>query len=102
MMCASAGITLGNVDGDVQNRADVVVNITGYGVWIWRNNTEWVSLHPQNTLVLAAGTLDANGTADLVMVSPGAGLYAFMNGTTFVLLHPLEAQAVAVGRFDTN
>jgi hypothetical protein len=53
-------------------------------------------------LVLAAGTLDANGTADLVMVSPGAGLYAFMNGTTFVLLHPLEAQAVAVGRFDTN
>ncbi len=39
-------MVVGNVDNDSGNRAEIVVNFPGIGVWTWTNNASWSFLHP--------------------------------------------------------
>ena len=43
-------VAAGNIDGDIDRKADLIVNFAGYGVWTFVNNTGWVQLHPLDAL----------------------------------------------------
>ena len=46
----SAGIAIGDIDGDAQQRKDIIINFPGDGVYAWLNNTTWSQIHPLNAL----------------------------------------------------
>jgi hypothetical protein len=96
----ATAVAIGNVDGDLLNKADVVVSFAGFGTWVWLNNSTWVQIHGLAASLLVTSHLDGNALADVVLVFPGFGLWAYMNNGGFVPLHPADPQAVVAGRFD--
>ena len=56
----SAGMTIGDIDGDAQQRKDIIINFPGNGVYAWMNNTTWISL---SSLLLACASMRFNSSS---------------------------------------
>ncbi len=77
----------GDLDGN--GRDEVVIDFTGYGVWVWANNQSWSQLHGQNVSSIAVGDLDGNGRKDVLLDFPGAGIWIWRNNASWSQLHTL-------------
>ena len=69
--------TIGNVDGDTNGRADVIVSFPGAGTWQFRNNSQWSQVHFISASEVTTSDLDINGQDDIVLSLPGYGLWVF-------------------------
>ena len=61
-------LTRGDLDGN--GREDVVVDFTGYGVWVYMNNATWAQLDARDASAIKIGDLDGNGRDDAVIDFP--------------------------------
>ena len=66
--------------GDLDNNGkdDLILSFPGYGIWSWRNNTNWQQLHPFDALKLAVGDIDGGGVDDLIVDFATYGLWALL------------------------
>ena len=51
---------LATVDLDKNGKDDVILDFTGYGIWLWKNNATYEQLHPADVEGFAAGRYDIN------------------------------------------
>jgi hypothetical protein len=51
---------LATSDLDGNGRDEVMLNFTGYRVWIWKNDAAFDQLHPSDVEAIAAGRFDSN------------------------------------------
>lgn len=91
-----------NLDGDIGNKADLVINFPGLGLWAFMNDATWVRLSPLNVTTMSGGDLDANGQTDLVAVFPGNGLWIYQNVSTWTRIHTLSAESIVIGLMNGN
>ena len=99
---SGAGIGVGDIDGDVGGKADVIINFTGFGVWAFMNGVGWVPVHPRDVSSILTTDLDGNGRDDVVLSFPGAGVWAFVNNTSWIQLLTNNPEALAAGRIDSR
>jgi hypothetical protein len=67
-------MTVGDIDGDVLHRKDLVVSFPGYGVDAWVNNNTWRLIHASEAPVLATSDLDGNGRDEVRLNFTGYGV----------------------------
>ena len=71
-----------------------------YGLWLLRNNSSWIQLHPLTAEDTVLADRDGDGT-DEIVVDFGAqdGLWQYANHGTWTQLHALSPGVIAAGRF---
>jgi hypothetical protein len=75
------------VDLDGNGQADLVASFSGYGIWVFRNNTTWTFLNPYTPVAIAAGHFDAGPQADLIVdFGPSFGIWTYSNSAIVVAI----------------
>ena len=80
------------IDIDHNGQDDLVIDYGTDGLWIYRNNSNWVQLHSVASKSLSKADLDSNGQDDLAVdFGSKYGIYVYMNGNAWVPLHGVSA-----------
>lgn len=77
-----------------RGHGDVVIDFgEPYGIWVWRNNSEWVQLHQVSPQKMVTGDLDGSGV-DEVVIDFGYpyGIWAWENDLVWAQLHHISAE----------
>jgi len=75
----SSAIAIGDIDGDAQQRKDIIISFPGNGVYARLNFSSWLLLHPLNSPVLGVIDLEKNGKDDVIMNLSGNGTWIWKN-----------------------
>ena len=81
---------------------EVIVDFPGAGIWVLKNNANWIRLHVSSPTRMAVGDLDGNGRADVTFDFPGAGLWTWRNDSEWRQLHASSSSSMVVGDLDGN
>jgi PKD repeat protein len=89
------------VDIDNNGQDDLAINFASQGIWIYRNDTDWIQLHSIAAKRLAKADIDSNGIADLVVdFGPSYGVHILMNGRSWTHLNGATTSGIFAGQVD--
>ena len=90
--------------GDLDNNGkdDLILSFPGYGIWSWRNHTNWQQLHAFEALKLAVGDIDGGRVDNLIVDFATYGFWAYRNITAWDQLSPHNVTALTLADLDTN
>jgi hypothetical protein len=86
---------------DGNGRADLVIDFgPACGLWTFRNNTDWTSLHGLTAEGFLVTDRDGTGKDEiLVDFGPNYGLWQYANDGGWDQLHSLSPASMVAGRF---
>lgn len=72
-----------------------------HGLWLRRNEAEWIQVHGTSTRLLASGDLDGDGRSDpLIDFGSPHGLWLWRNGQSWQQIHGTSAEAMVGADLD--
>ena len=86
---------------DAHPAEDLVLDFgPSIGLWTFRNNSTWLSLHPLSAETFTLANRDGTGR-DEILIDFGAtyGLWQLSNDTSWSQLHPFSPEDLVPGRF---
>ena len=78
----------GDMDGN--GLEDVIIDFGVDGIWVRKNNANWVKLHDLSPEAMITGDMDGNGLDEVIFDFGVHGIWVRMNNATWVKLHDLS------------